>query len=45
MATILYIDQDETAQKFIQSILGKQHNVITAGDAPTAIQYCASTAG
>jgi signal transduction histidine kinase/CheY-like chemotaxis protein len=41
MATILYIDQDEAAQKFIHSAMGKKHNMIAAGDGPTAIQYCA----
>jgi GAF domain-containing protein len=41
MATILYVDQDEAAQKFVESTLGKQYNVITATDGPTAIQYCA----
>jgi len=41
MATILYIDQDEAAQKFIQTVMGKKHNMIAAGDGPTAIQYCA----
>ena len=41
MATILHIDQDEASQQFIQSALGKQYNVITAADGPTAIQYCA----
>lgn len=41
MATILYVDFDETAQKLVQSTLGKQYNIITAVDGPTAIQYCA----
>jgi len=40
MATILYIDQDEAAQKFIQTAMGKKHNMVAAGDGPTAIQYC-----
>jgi GAF domain-containing protein/CheY-like chemotaxis protein len=41
MATILYVDQDEASQHFVQSALGEQYNVITATDGPTAIQYCA----
>ncbi len=41
MATILYIDHDELAQKSIQAILGQQYNVVSATDGPTAIQYCA----
>ncbi len=41
MATILHIDANETSQRFIQSALGKQHNLITAADGPMAIQYCA----
>lgn len=41
MATILYIDPDQTGQQAIQTALGKKYNVITAGDGPTAIQYCA----
>jgi signal transduction histidine kinase/CheY-like chemotaxis protein len=41
MATILYIDQDETAQKFMQMAVGKKHHMIAASDGPTAIQYCA----
>lgn len=41
MATILHIDHDDMAQKFIKSTLGHQYNVISASDGPTAIQYCA----
>jgi CheY-like chemotaxis protein len=41
MATILYIDCDLAAQKFIQNALGKQYNVVIAADGPTAVQYCA----
>ncbi len=41
MAAILYIDHDEAAQSFIQSILGQKYNIIPASDGPTAIQYCA----
>ena len=41
MATILHIDPDETAQKFVRSTLGYQYNVMSAADGPTAIQYCA----
>ncbi|HXV96894.1 MAG TPA: response regulator, partial [Anaerolineae bacterium] len=41
MATILYVDYDEAAQRLIQAALGKQYNIIIAADGPTAIQYCA----
>jgi CheY-like chemotaxis protein len=41
MATILYVDHDEAAQKLIQATLGKQYNIVIAADGPTAIQYCA----
>ena len=41
MATILYIDHDETSRKNIQALLGGHHNVVSAGDGSTAIQYCA----
>lgn len=41
MATILYIDPDETSHRVIQSALSKQYNLVTATDGPTAIQYCA----
>jgi len=41
MATILHIDPDEVAQKFIRATLGHQYNVVSATDGPTAIQYCA----
>lgn len=41
MATILYVDQDQAAQKLIQNTLGEQYNVIIAADGPTAVQYCA----
>ena len=40
MANILHIDQDETAQQAIQLAFGEIHNVISAIDGPTAIQYC-----
>lgn len=41
MATILYVDHNEEAQAFIQLTLGRQYNVISATDGPTAMQYCA----
>ena len=41
MATILYIDRDETAQNFIHSVLGQKYNLLSATDGPTAVQYCA----
>jgi len=41
MATILHIDQNEIAQDFMQSVLGQHHNVVSATDGPTAVQYCA----
>ena len=41
MTTILHIDHDDVAQKFIKATLGHQYNVISAADGPTAIQYCA----
>ncbi len=41
MATILYIDHNEAAQKVMQTVLGRQYNMVSAGDGPTAIQYCA----
>lgn len=41
MVTILHISAEEEIQRFVQSVLGKQYNVITAADGPTAIQYCA----
>ncbi|NJN93168.1 MAG: GAF domain-containing protein [Anaerolineales bacterium] len=41
MATILSIECDEAAQKIIESALGRQYNVVMAGDGPTAVQYCA----
>ncbi|MCL4297088.1 MAG: GAF domain-containing protein [Anaerolineae bacterium] len=41
MATILYVDHDQAAQKLIQSSLSEQYNVIIAADGPTAVQYCA----
>jgi len=41
MATIIYIDSDETACKQVQSVVGPQHNLLTASDSPTAVQYCA----
>jgi signal transduction histidine kinase/DNA-binding NarL/FixJ family response regulator len=41
MATILHIDHDDVAQKFIKATLGHQYNVVSAADGPTAIQYCA----
>lgn len=41
MATILSIDCDESAQRVVQNALGRQYNVVIAGDGPTAIQYCA----
>ena len=41
MATILHIDHDETTQQLIQSILGHHHNLVSAADGPTAVQYCA----
>ncbi|MCK6627251.1 MAG: GAF domain-containing protein [Anaerolineae bacterium] len=41
MATVLYVDCDQVAQRLIQSALGRQYNVVIAGDGPTAVQYCA----
>lgn len=41
MATILHISHNEDTQRFIQIALGRQYNVISATDGPTAIQYCA----
>ncbi len=41
MVTILHVDADEEIQSIVQSALGKSYNIITAADAPTAIQYCA----
>ncbi len=41
MATILHIDQNEGGQDLVQSVLGRQHNVVSATDGPTAVQYCA----
>lgn len=41
MATILHIDHSEAAQKSVQATLGLHHNVVSATDGPTAIQYCA----
>ncbi|MDX1521858.1 MAG: GAF domain-containing protein [Anaerolineae bacterium] len=41
MANILYIDQDELSQQFVQSQLDASHTVIAAYDGPTAIQYSA----
>ncbi|MBE7556485.1 MAG: GAF domain-containing protein [Anaerolineales bacterium] len=41
MATILYVDHDQAAQKLIQNTLSEQYNVIIAADGPTAVQYCA----
>jgi GAF domain-containing protein/CheY-like chemotaxis protein len=41
MATVLHVDHDETAQRLVQTTLGKQYNVVLAVDGPTAIQYCA----
>jgi signal transduction histidine kinase/CheY-like chemotaxis protein len=41
VATILHINHDDTAQELIQNELGQNYNLITATNAPTAIQYCA----
>lgn len=41
MTTILHIDQNEEAQRFIQLALGEQYNLVTAADGHIAIQYCA----
>ena len=40
MANILHIDQDEIGQQFVHTALDGLHNIITAVDGPTAIQYC-----
>jgi signal transduction histidine kinase/CheY-like chemotaxis protein len=41
MTTILYIEQDEAAQQYLQSALGSRYNLISAHDGPMAVQYCA----
>ena len=41
MATILHIDHDDIAQRFVKATLGHEYNVVSATDGPTAIQYCA----
>ncbi len=41
MATIIYIDSSEKAHQTVQAVLGLQHNLLSAPDGPTAVQYCA----
>ncbi|RME77702.1 MAG: GAF domain-containing protein [Chloroflexi bacterium] len=41
MATILYIDPDETAQQNLQALLEPEHTLVQAADGSTAVQYCA----
>ncbi len=41
MTTVLYVDQDEAGQNFIQSVLEQLYHLLIASDGATAVQYCA----